>query len=142
MSKYLCMKHVMKMCCKYEVGCLMWYLALDRVMGLYPLNCTSVSWVSYMLGWLMMFHIYVYWFIWYSAWFWLNYGFCHALMIFMHREHTSYMCFVLTHVSSLFRKYCRFRPLKYLEAKERRLGLDFPCFGRSSSSRMTPPTLP
>lgn len=37
--------------CMHEVGCLMWYLALNRVMGFYSLHCTSIAWVVYMLGW-------------------------------------------------------------------------------------------
>lgn len=35
----------------YEVGCLMWYLALDRVMRFYSLHCTSIASVAYMLEW-------------------------------------------------------------------------------------------
>ena len=37
--------------CMYKVGCLMWYLALNRVMGFYSLHCISITWVVYMLGW-------------------------------------------------------------------------------------------
>ena len=37
--------------CMHEVGCLMWYLALNRVMGFYSLHCTSIAKAVYMLGW-------------------------------------------------------------------------------------------
>ena len=36
--------------CLYEVGFLMWYLELDRVMG-YSLYYTNIAWIVYMLGW-------------------------------------------------------------------------------------------
>lgn len=35
----------------YEVGCIMWYLALNNVMGFYSFHCTRIVWVAYMLGW-------------------------------------------------------------------------------------------
>lgn len=35
----------------YEVGCIMWFLVFDMVMGFYSWHCTSISWVLYMLGW-------------------------------------------------------------------------------------------
>ena len=37
--------------CMCEVGCLMWYLAWDRIMRFYSLRCTSIVWVVSMLGW-------------------------------------------------------------------------------------------
>ena len=35
--------------CMYEVSCLMWYFALDRVMRFYTIHWTTISWVVYML---------------------------------------------------------------------------------------------
>ncbi len=35
----------------YEVGCLILYLSLHRVMGFYSLHSTSIAWVVYILGW-------------------------------------------------------------------------------------------
>ena len=35
----------------HEVGCLMWYLALDKVMRFYSFHCPSIAWASYMLRW-------------------------------------------------------------------------------------------
>ena len=37
--------------CMYKVGCFMWYLDLDGVVGFYSLKCTSISWVNYMFWW-------------------------------------------------------------------------------------------
>lgn len=37
--------------CMRELGCLMWYLALNMIIGFYSLHCTNIAWVIYMLGW-------------------------------------------------------------------------------------------
>ena len=34
----------------YEVGLLMRYLDLDRVMGFYSFHSTAIAWIVYMLG--------------------------------------------------------------------------------------------
>ena len=40
--------------CTYEVGCLMWYLALHRVMGFYSFHWKSIALFVYMLGWYLV----------------------------------------------------------------------------------------